>query len=104
MDRRSFIGAILAAGIAPSLILTPGVLMPVRARNFMGPRWHRFVVNVGSIPYHAEYFESDDGITWIDRGLVRVENDGNIIRVHPTLMIPSKGETRIFATGRMPWE
>lgn len=33
MNRRSFLSAILAAGVAPYVVTTAGVLMPVRQRN-----------------------------------------------------------------------
>jgi hypothetical protein len=85
VNRRSFMKAILAAGAAPYVVTSAGVLMPARSLLVPdGNGWIRVVVDVGVGVRDAKWFFSIDGNEWrpadrvgqrvisLDHGVIRI--------------------------------
>lgn len=71
LTRRRFIRGLGLVGIAP-LIVKAGVLMPVRARIVVPPRFVRLVTTFGQATFGMISIQgSHDGDTWFDVPSVR---------------------------------
>lgn len=103
VDRRGFLKAILASGVAPYVVTTAGVLMPVRAiatelpRIEVGfPRWVRATIDDNG-DSKVKWYTSHDGEVWSPA------HDGVLIRhLDYTITINefTKGDLRFrFAEG-----
>lgn len=90
MNRRHFMQSILAAGVAPWVVTTAGVLMPVRKIvESAVAKWKHVVVGYG--PHEVVLPASYIGKQYI------IKNEGKgVLRIYPGPIIIAPDETRMF--------